>query len=147
VAQAVKTILRADYNGQFEPHNPWSISYHLEGCDDLTIWRDDGESLIELNELRDETTNKIKCGACRHQHGLWASLLALADDGEPPTRYGDLAYRGLMLANKVLTWGFAASELDGFDYQLMQVSHAAQKQFETWLIIEQRKKAEKEREE
>lgn len=143
MAQAVKTILKADFNDKLDPVNPWSIAYHIEGCDSLTIWQDDGRSLIDINDLRDKTTNRIKCGACRHGHELWTSLLKLADeDTDRPTLYGDLAYRGLGLVNKVLTWGFPVSEMDGFDFELMTAVHSARTQFETWLTIERQKKAE-----
>ncbi|MEK6323628.1 MAG: hypothetical protein AABN33_18460 [Acidobacteriota bacterium] len=150
MAQAVKIILRADYDGKFEPLNPWTVGYHLYECE-RAIWCDDGLTLVDFRELI-EPERGPKCGACDHEWNLWEKLLKLGkakQDGEgddhPATFYGDMAYRGLSLENKVLTFGYPKVEdLDGFDFDLAQLAYTARKQFEVYLAIERQKKAERE---
>lgn len=142
MAQAVRTILKSEYNGKLEPLNPWAINYHQHGCEN-SIWRDDGESLISLEERK--SPERKPCAACEYEWELWTKLLDLGSGNEqhPPTWFGDLAYRGLNLDNEVLTWSHPKiEELDPFDVDLVKACHTARKQFEVWLSIERQKNAE-----
>jgi hypothetical protein len=99
-----------------EKKNPYEIGFHQRGCPEF-IW-DSPSELIGFEEVRER-----KCDACRHEWKLWHEILKHTADEttEPISLYGDLAFYGLSLVSRVVDFHYRASELDPFDYFLLQI--------------------------